>query len=353
MNFLIIQKAFPGDVILATSVVEKLHQFYPDSKIDFLLRKGNEGIFASHPFLNNLLIWDNKKNKLSEILRILKHIRAAKYDHIINLHRFASSGFVTAFSGAKNKAGFDKNPFSFLFSKSVKHFIPFPFSKEEWSSKTIHEVERNNQLIQEITDNKISKPKLYPTEKDFQKAAEYKSGKYICIAPASVWFTKQWTSHKWVELINLFPPDYKIYLLGAPSDFQLCEQIKSSIINPDSYRDQLSRACRQAGIINLSGRLSFLESAALMKDAVMNYVNDSAPMHLASAVNAPVTAVFCSTVPEFGFGPLSDKSFIAEIKEPLYCRPCGIHGKKSCPEKHFKCAENIKPDDVFSISLNQ
>jgi ADP-heptose:LPS heptosyltransferase len=45
-----------------------------------------------------------------------------------------------------------------------------------------------------------------------------------------------------------------------------------------------------------------------MKDAAMNYVNDSAPMHFASAVNAPVTAVYCSTIPAFGFGPLSDRS---------------------------------------------
>ena len=52
-----------------------------------------------------------------------------------------------------------------------------------------------------------------------------------------------------------------------------------------------------------------------MKDAKMNYVNDSAPMHIASAVNAPVTAVFCSTVPEFGFGPLSDVSIIVRKRK--------------------------------------
>jgi heptosyltransferase-2 len=56
-------------------------------------------------------------------------------------------------------------------------------------------------------------------------------------------------------------------------------------------------------------------------------------------VNAPVTAVFCSTVPQFGFTPLSDISKVAETKEPLSCRPCGIHGFSSCPLGHFKCAE--------------
>jgi heptosyltransferase-2 len=78
-----------------------------------------------------------------------------------------------------------------------------------------------------------------------------------------------------------------------------------------------------------------------MRTALMNYVNDSAPLHFASAVNAPVTAVYCSTIPAFGFGPLSDERFIVEIPEPLECRPCGLHGYKACPLGHFNCAYHI------------
>ncbi|MBK7311575.1 MAG: hypothetical protein IPI93_12510 [Sphingobacteriaceae bacterium] len=52
----------------------------------------------------------------------------------------------------------------------------------------------------------------------------------------------------------------------------------------------------------------------------MNYVNDSAPLHLASATNAPVTAFFCSTVKEFGFYPLSDNSRVIDAGE-MDCRP--------------------------------
>jgi ADP-heptose:LPS heptosyltransferase len=79
----------------------------------------------------------------------------------------------------------------------------------------------------------------------------------------------------------------------------------------------------------------------------MNYVNDSAPMHLCSATNAPVTAVYCSTVPAFGFGPLSNQNKIAQINELLPCRPCGLHGYNKCPEKHFNCANNIHVTDVL------
>ena len=100
--------------------------------------------------------------------------------------------------------------------------------------------------------------------------------------------------------------------------------------------------------MNLAGKLSFLESAALMRDAAMNYVNDSAAQHIASSVNAKITAIFCSTIPDFGFGPLSDDSVIIEAQEKLDCKPCGLHGHKTCPKGHFKCALNIDTKELLN-----
>ncbi|MGC4022347.1 MAG: glycosyltransferase family 9 protein [Cyclobacteriaceae bacterium] len=324
-SILIIQTAFIGDVILATGLIEKLHQHYPEAKIDFLLRKGNEGLLANHPLLRSVLIWDKKQSKISNLLKIISQVRANRYDCLINVHRFASSGFITGFSNAKIKIGFDKNPLSFFFNKKIRHEI---------GSK--HEVQRNHQLIEELTDSQFAKPKLYPSAADFEKVNSYKKGKYICIAPTSVWFTKQLPAEKWIDFLRSIKNRFTaIYLLGAPSDNHICESIRL--------------AAGSNEIQNLSGKLSFLESAALMKDAEMNLVNDSAPMHMASAINAPVTAVYCSTVPSFGFGPLSDKSFVVETKEKLDCRPCGLHGYKDCPQGHFKCAYTILNEQMAGV----
>jgi heptosyltransferase-2 len=78
-----------------------------------------------------------------------------------------------------------------------------------------------------------------------------------------------------------------------------------------------------------------------MRDAIRNFVNDSGPLHISSAMNAPVTAFFCSTSPTFGFGPVSDDSMIIQSKEDLKCKPCGIHGLKKCPLNHFNCGNTI------------
>ncbi len=90
MKFLVIQTAFLGDVILATSVAEKLHQFFPDAEIDFLLRKGNESVFENHPFINEIIILDKKNRKWKNIFSVAKKVRKNKYDKIINLNRFGS-----------------------------------------------------------------------------------------------------------------------------------------------------------------------------------------------------------------------------------------------------------------------
>jgi len=325
-KFLVIQTAFIGDVVLATGIIEKLHRFYPEAEIDFLVRKGNEGLLTDHPFLHKVLVWDKKKDKYKNLFKTLGTIRKNKYDVVINVQRFAATGFVTVFSGASMTIGFDKNPWSAFFTKKIKHRI-------STKDNIVHEVERNNDLIAHFTDDKPERPEIYPSQQDHEKVKPYQQSPYICIAPASVWFTKQYPKEKWISFINSIPNDLNIFLIGAKEDVTLCDKIKNG--------------SQHNGVTNLCGQLSFLQSAALQKQAVMNYVNDSAPMHFASAVNAPITAIYCSTVPPFGYGPLSDKSYIVQTLEILPCKPCGIHGYKACPLGHFKCAYTIKEDQLL------
>ena len=73
MKFLIVQTAFIGDVILATPIIEKLHHFFPDAQIDFLLRRGNENLLADHPYIRKCWIWDKKKEKYLEAVEWVKN----------------------------------------------------------------------------------------------------------------------------------------------------------------------------------------------------------------------------------------------------------------------------------------
>lgn len=316
-SVLIIQTAFLGDVILATPVISELARIYPGIAIDVLVRKGNESLLDNNPHIRQVYILNKKEGKYKSLLRLLRAFRTNRYEEIINLHRFASTGLLAAFSGAPSRVGFDKNPFSFRYTRKVAHSM----------DNGQHEVERNLLCIAHHGAVPLKRPELFPGQAAYEKVAEWQTEPYFCLAPASVWYTKQLPLEKWIELAAKLTTKGKVYVIGGPADAPLCQSVIDAL--PETQ------------CANLAGKLSLLESAALLEKANRNYVNDSGPMHLCSAMNAPVTAFYCSTVPAFGFGPLSDDSAISESPLELDCRPCGLHGYKACPLGHFKCGHTI------------
>lgn len=317
-KILVIQTAFLGDVVLSTALVEQLHASFPDAQISMLIRNGNEGLLKEHPFLSKVYVWKKNQNKLSSMMEMLRAIRHERFDLVVNLQRFFSSGIFTAFSNGVTTVGFDKNPLSFLFTRKVRHVI----------GDGRHEIDRNAELIASICKVGRMLPRLYPSETNDVRTQPYKGSPYVTMAPASVWFTKQLPESKWVELLKNISSQKQIFLVGGPDDAGLCDRI--------IHQSGISQA------VNLCGKLNLLDTVSLMRDAAMNYVNDSGPLHLASSVNAPVTAFFCSTIPAFGFGPLSERSTVLEVKAKLDCRPCGLHGKTACPQGHFRCGFDIE-----------
>jgi heptosyltransferase-2 len=339
-RILVIQTAFIGDVVLATALLQNLHAAYPAATIDILVRQGADELFTDHPYINEVHVWDKKKNKYQHLFQIIQTIRRIKYDVVINVQRYLATGIITVLSGAKKTIGFHKNPLGFLFSETVKHQFGAAAhaaggeaeararaSAQNSNSASLHETSRNHALLASLTTAPVAKPALYPSAANFAAVQKFQGAPYICMSPGSVWETKKMPAQNWIDLINAVPTNYTIYLMGAPNETALCAEILSG--------------SSRGGVINIAGQLNLLEAAALIKGARLNYVNDSAPMHLASATNAPVAAIYCSTIPAFGYGPLSDTQFVVETLEHMPCKPCGLHGKKACPLGHFNCGHSI------------
>ena len=331
MKILILQTAFIGDVILATSLVDLAKKSFPEAEVHFLLRKGNEGLLKGHPNVDKIIVWDKKKGKYLNLISLAFKSRKEKYDYVLNIQRFASSGIFMALCGARKKIGFNKNPLSFLFTHKIEHKIPYPAD-----GGFLHEVQRNALLLAPIVENfilpeaKSIPPTLHFNQSDIEKVKTFESESYIVLAPSSVWFTKQWPREKWIELKELLAKDYQLLFIGGPDDKEYIQTIIGSTNN-----------CS-----NLCGKLNLVQSSILMKNAKRVFVNDSAPLHLASAAQAKTTAIFCSTVTDFGYTPLAKESCVVQLNPRLECMPCGLHGKKQCPLGHFKCAYNISVDDV-------
>ncbi len=341
-HFLVIQTAFIGDAILASSFVNLLKKFYPQAPIDIVVRKGNESLYHNHPQIQETLVWEKQISKTRNLLKIIKTVRKKKYSRVYNLQRFFSTGMMTAFSKAGATYGFRSNPLSLFFTHKISHRLGE--NSISGDNIALHEVQRNASLFYSF-EKKGPLPASYelrpylpvPSLMIEQTEQKLPFAKYVVLAPLSVWNTKQWPVSYWMELafgIIKKRPDLKIVVIGGKADRQTLTEIFQGM--PE---DSLFIA---AGLFNL------LESKAIIEKSHRVFCNDSAAMHLASSADIPTTAIYCSTVPFFGFYPLASNSSSIQVAEELSCRPCGIHGKHQCPLKHFKCGKNIPVERVLA-----
>jgi heptosyltransferase-2 len=149
---------------------------------------------------------------------------------------------------------------------------------------------------------------------------------FVALAPGSRWGTKRWPY--FADLAKALPR--QLVVLGNAEDRPLGEAIV---------------AAAGARALNACGDLTLRQSAALIARSARLITNDSAPLHLATALDHPVTAIFGPTVPAFGFGPLGPNGTIIEHRS-MPCRPCSSHGPMVCPLGHHRCMRAIDVADV-------
>ena len=315
MKILIIQTAFIGDLILTTSFIREVFKKYKNPEIHILIKSGTEEILSNNPYIKQIISYDKKMNKsLLYFFKFLNKIRNEKYEICYSPHFSHRSSIISFFSGAKKRIGYLQAGFSFLLTTKINRPL-----------KGIHEVDKLFSLLEtdQVFELSSKRPEIFINESKITIQKNLPD-EFICIAASSLWETKRMPENKFVELILEFRKSntLPIILIGSKADFELCETILSNSNKKDIY--------------NFAGKTSLSELAYLISKSKLVVSNDSSPIHFASAFNIPTLMIYGATIPEFGYSTLSDHQYISEVKE-LSCRPCGIHGGKNCPEKHFKC----------------
>lgn len=317
---LFIQTAFLGDVVLSTSVMEAWHKAHPEDAVDVLVRKPMQTLFEGHPWLREVHAWDKRPRvKGKDWRRLIKVIRSRRYDVVVNLHRHASSGILTALSMAEVRIGYANNPLAWRFTHRVPHV---------WGTG-IHEVERHASLVAPFVNGATSEPQLHPLPEHVAEAEAAGARGAILVFPGSQWATKAWPEGQFSKLLSEM--NEGVLLLGSPSERALCARLAEG----------------RPHVRDASGTLSLLGIAAAIRMARVVLVHDSAPLHMASAMGTPTVALFVSTVPRFGFGPRNQPHSVEEAPVELPCRPCGMHGRKRCPEGHFRCGWELSVAQVL------
>jgi len=332
MKFLVIQTAFPGDVILTLPLIQETKKLFPHCSINVVVIPACANILENHPDVSEIISYDKKKNDsgIFGFVRMLSSLRKKNFDVALIPHRSLRSALLAYFSFIPKRIGFDTSVGKSLFTNIIRY------------DKNIHEVERNLCLLSPFGFQAKEKifPSLFPSDNDKQVVeniiAQNKTSsteKIISVAPGSVWNTKRWLKENFISLSKkIIKEHYSVFIVGGKNDEQLCEEIKTKT--------------NSEKIVNSAGKLSLLQSAEIIRRSSVLICNDSAPMHLAVAMKTPVVSIWGATIPEFGFAPFGENDSVFEMKN-LSCRPCGIHGGNVCPIETFDCMKMITPEIVF------
>lgn len=328
-RLLILQTAFLGDVVLASPMAEEIKKVHPSWEIDFLTIPQAAGLVENNPNISEVLEYDKRgeDSGFKGFFSMVRQIETGAYDMAIVPHRSIRSAALVRLAGIPNRIGFDRSAGSFLFTKKIKY------------ENDLHEVDRNLNLLESIVTSPIKGyPRLYPSAEDDRHADNIlaengiNSDKpLVAIAPGSIWKTKRWPIEKYEELSGKFITDgTRVILIGGKEDISLLENSKFD------------------GAVDLAGKLTLMESVAILKKCDLLITNDSAPMHFAVSVDTPVVAIFGATAPKYGFYPYNKDDVVVDRELP--CRPCAIHGGTKCPIGTFECMLDISIEEVFSAA---
>lgn len=314
MRFLILRFSSIGDIVLTTPVIRLLRKKFADAVIDYAVKREYEICVRHNPYLNTIRILEPKQSILNFVQSL------PKYDYIIDLHNnlrtFQIKTLLTAKTYSFSKLNFKK----WLYTQFKVNKLP-----------PVHIVDRYLATLQsfDIQNDNEGLDFFIPQETTEKIAEIYPHVPRIAIVLGATYFTKKYPlSHIQNVIANLNEP---VVLLGGKA-----EQLDGELLE------------KQFGsqVLNTCGKLNLLESAAILERTHTVITNDTGLMHIAAALKKYVISIWGNTTPYFGMYPYQTEHVVLE-NNTLPCRPCSKLGYHACPKKHFKCMQEISPQQIL------
>ena len=334
---LVIRFSSIGDIILSTPLLRVLRERFPQGQIDYVTRTEYAGLVRHNANLNVTHEFDAATG-FPGLRELKKKLRRERYDLVIDLHNSIRSRYLRSMLGVGSIVKVDK--------RIKERTLLVKFKKNTYKSAT-PVADRYIETVHEFGIQKDGKgPELYiPDEILFGvsgKIAKLHLNQYdhvVGICPFAKHATKEWPVERFVELgVNAVKDlNCAVMIFGGTQ-----ERGRSEL-----FVQALSGSIGGERIFNFTGELSLVETAAAMQYCDAIVCNDSGLMHVATAMEKKVVAIFGPTVEEFGFFPQGGHSVVLERKG-LYCRPCSHLGLPRCPEGHFRCMKDIGAGDAYS-----
>lgn len=314
MKILIVRFSSIGDIVLTTPVIRCLKLQLPGVELHYLTKPGFKILLENNPYIYKIHYLD--KHPFAKGIEL----RAEHFDLVIDLHHNLRTAIIKGALGVK----------AYSFPKlNVEKFLAVTF--KIFKLPAIHIVDRYLQTTASLgIKNDGAGLNYFIPEADellHFNGFKPKENTYYTWAIGAQHFTKRLPNHKVIEMAHKFT--HPIVLLGGKEDQENAEIIAAA----------LGEKC-----INACGKLNLNQSAFVVKHSAHLYTNDTGMMHIAAALNIPITSFWGNTLPEFGMTPYYGNQQIKQNiiqNQNLPCRPCSKIGFNKCPKGHFKCMETL------------
>jgi len=314
-NILIIKLRYIGDVLLATPTVRAIKAARPDVRVTMMVNRGTEGVLSGNPDLDEIIVLD--KGSLAAQGQLIAGLRRWRFDAVIDLTDGDRSAFLSWISGAPVRIGFnDEQRWRGHYYTQVVQSMP----------GVQHRIDRDLEALKSLGIQASSKdPQLWLTPEEENSADHLldqlcvqRSQSMVILQPGARYWFKAWPPERFAELADRLTSQYGCQVLigGSDQDVDLAQQI---------------RQMAKSRPINAAGRTTIKQFAAIAKKSALFVGSDSGAMHIASAVGAPVVALFGPSNPR-EWGPRGGP--VEVLYKELDCRSCFhptcIRGEENC-----------------------
>ncbi len=316
-----------GDAVMATGVLDQIQMQFPSAQVSITGPGFICDLFRYDPRVRDFFPYRPKKAaKYNPFHKDLIQMRAQHFDLAILLTQSFSTAWQIWWTRAKHRIGFANEARGFL----LTHPFDFPENRQ-----TQHLVLTYQELLKlyQGRPSPVFKPKLYVSEQALSEARDFFNKhlhgyKVIGLCPQAAYGpAKQWPWERFRGLAQLLnQKGYAVMIFADAQGKELGQKITQGLE---------SSLC-----IDMSAKTNMMQFMAFMKQCDLLVTNDSGPMHLATALDKSLVALFGSTDDKVT-GPYSDKAFV--IHKRVECSPCF---KRVCPID-FRCMNRIEVQEVF------
>jgi lipopolysaccharide heptosyltransferase II len=316
-SFLIIRPGGIGDAVLLIPTIGIIKKKFPEATITVLAERRNFGIFSLSPDVDHILLYDRPAD-LWEAIR-------CNHDIVVDTEQWHRlSAIVTRISGAPVSIGFSTNERKRLFTH------PVHYSHDEYETDSfLHLLEPLGIFNTEPVKFPFISIPHSVKDKALTLLGETKDKKFITVFPGASIPERRWGADNFKAVArHIGRKGFKVVVVGGKDDKSEGAKIVDGVDG-----------------INLSGKCSLAETAAVIDKSELLVTGDSGILHIGVGLGKPTVSLFGPGIAR-KWAPRGDKHIV--INKNLSCSPCTKFGyTPKCPIG-AQCLAEITVDEVFA-----